>query len=125
MQAKTVIMGEKAKKKIDGRARQERFRNRRRMLKTAAKGTEATPRQLPTTEGLRDEVPEKYGSKQCRCVCCKNNRLLLKPRVVNHWAYKPASELAKNEINRVSMAGDVDYELAIPLNQLTGQGQKG
>ena len=42
---------------------------------------------------------------------CKNNRERqpAQRKVINHGQYKRAGELASNEINRVSLPGDVDY----------------
>ncbi len=50
-----------------------------------------------------------FGEPDCQCTHCKNNRVYTQQLVINHGAWKPASELGKNEINRVTLPGDVDY----------------
>jgi len=40
---------------------------------------------------------------------CQTNRMNGNRHVINHGAWKPANRLQCNELNRVSMPGDVDY----------------
>ena len=52
------------------------------------------------------------GGDGCGCGMCKNNesRPLKERKIINHGPYKPAGDLAENELNRVSVPGDVDYD---------------
>lgn len=47
--------------------------------------------------------------KGCQCNHCQANRQHDSRYILNHDPYKPASELASNELNRVSLPGDADY----------------
>ena len=63
-----------------------------------------------TPEGPKSEVPRNYGLVDCECRhCAVNRRIGIKP-IINHGAYKSGNEFADNEINRVSLPGDVDYQ---------------
>ncbi len=53
--------------------------------------------------------PANYGQPGCQCQHCQSIRINKSKVVLNHGAYKPAKELDKNELNRVSLPGDVDY----------------
>jgi hypothetical protein len=70
-----------------------------------------TPDVTPTVtpEGLRAEVPANYGLPDCTCQHCRQTKANKSCLVLNHGAYKTAEHLAINEINRVSLPGDVDY----------------
>jgi len=59
---------------------------------------------------IADELPANFGQPDCQCMHCQQNRRSKHPRVINHGDYKLANELVANEINRVSLPGDVDYE---------------
>jgi len=100
-----------------------RFRARQKALKAEAAGITAPsitdqPEVMPnvsgceTPEGRVQAVPDKYGSQDCKCLHCKQSKGRHK---INHWARKPADELEKNEVNRVSLPGDVDYKGAADL----------
>ena len=65
-----------------------------------------------TPAGLVQAVPVRYGMADCKCRHCKLDKGKHK---INHWAYKIAHELEKNEINRVVLPGDVDYKGAAAL----------
>ena len=54
-------------------------------------------------------LPANFGLENCECRHCKQNRHNKSKHVLNHGAYKPAGQLAANELNRVSLPGDVDY----------------
>ncbi len=62
-----------------------------------------------TPEGSKSEVPANYGLENCECLHCGVNRNPGRKNIINHGQYKPAHELADNEVNRVSLPGDVDY----------------
>ena len=64
---------------------------------------------ITTPEGEVSEVPENYGEADCQCLHCKQARTNKSRNVLNHGAYKPASKLGPNELNRVSLPGDCDY----------------
>jgi len=55
-------------------------------------------------------LPANFGQPDCQCMHCQQNRRSNHKRVLNHGEYKPAALLGKNEINRVSLPGDVDYQ---------------
>ena len=77
-----------------------------------ANGHEQTDK--PVTEQViefnSEEKPDNYGAPDCTCKHCQANRSSGSKHILNHGAYKPVSELAPNELNRVSLPGDVDYE---------------
>lgn len=60
--------------------------------------------------------PANFGLPDCECKHCQSNRANNANRatenklIINHGAYKTSEQLAKNEVNRVSLPGDVDYE---------------
>jgi hypothetical protein len=63
------------------------------------------------TEGMTSKaLPANYGQPDCQCKHCRQNRANKSKLVINHGDYKKASELADNEVNRVTLPGDVDYE---------------
>jgi hypothetical protein len=55
------------------------------------------------------ELPANFGQPDCECRHCQQNRRSDHKLIINHGAWKPASQLAANEVNRVSLPGDVDY----------------
>ena len=65
---------------------------------------------IVTPEGAKSKVPENYGLENCVCKDCQLNRASGNKRIVNHGKYKDVSQLADNEINRVSLPGDIDYQ---------------
>jgi hypothetical protein len=64
----------------------------------------------PKLHTCRKELPANFGQPDCQCRHCKNNRSSGSHKVINHGPYKPAGQLSKNEVNRVSWPGDVDYK---------------
>ena len=50
------------------------------------------------------------GGSDCGCGMCKNKVVNKSSKIINHGPWKSASELKENEINRVPIPGDVDYE---------------
>ncbi len=70
---------------------------------------DVNPEGYQTPEGIKQAVPKSYGTKQCQCMHCKQTRRRARPRIINHWARKTATELHNNEVNRVCLPGDVDY----------------
>lgn len=69
--------------------------------------TPVPPTMTVTPEGPRAEVPENYGLEDCTCRHCQQTRKT--KTVLNHGPYKGVHELDENEVNRVSLPGDVDY----------------
>ena len=59
-----------------------------------------------TPEGWAENLPPRYGEPDCACLHCQQND---GKKVLNHGSYKRSSDLGENEINRVSLPGDVDY----------------
>jgi hypothetical protein len=67
---------------------------------------------IPATGSTTNpNLPANYGLADCQCRHCCNNRRAGSKHIINHAAYKPAAELLPNELNRVSLPGDVDYAL--------------
>lgn len=62
-----------------------------------------------TPEGIKPQVPANYGQPNCECMHCKANRARGNKYVLNHGAHKTVEELGSNELNRVSVPGDIDY----------------
>jgi len=62
-----------------------------------------------TPEGPRPVVPANYGQPDCQCRYCQTVRAAGGHWRLNHGAYKPADQLATNELNRVALPGDADY----------------
>jgi len=56
---------------------------------------------------LPGQMPVNFGRPDCECRMCRNNRYSGSRFVINHGGYK--AELAVNELNRVSLPGDIDY----------------
>ncbi len=51
-----------------------------------------------------------YGQPNCCCQHCQTNRANNNKHIINHGAYKRSHELGENELNRVALPGDVDFE---------------
>lgn len=55
-------------------------------------------------------LPANYGQPDCECMHCQRNRTDGSNRKVNHGPAKSFHELQEhNEVNRVTLPGDVDY----------------
>lgn len=54
-------------------------------------------------------LPANFGQPDCQCKHCQQNRANGNKHIINHGPYKTADELAPNEVNRMSLPGDVDY----------------
>ena len=65
--------------------------------------------------------PENYGLDNCTCQHCLSNNANGHKHEINHGDYKPVNELARNELNRVCLPGDVDYNgCCLPQVSITG-----
>ena len=109
------------KDKDNAKAAQRRYRDNKRI--TNAKDNvipEPVPSVIPTVEPKIDieftktkfrsgQLPANFGKLDCDCMHCQQNRHQGSKHVINHGTYKPANKLARNELNRVSLSGDVDY----------------
>lgn len=86
-------------------------RCRKAVSRTKLDETDAQVGQVSGLEPSRtsSEMPANYGLEDCDCQMCRANRLTGNKKIVNHGEYKPIAELADNEINRVTLPGDVDY----------------
>lgn len=58
----------------------------------------------------KSDKPANFGQPDCECRHCQQNRRAGDKHIINHGAYKPAEQLKANELNRVSMPGDIDYK---------------
>ena len=56
-----------------------------------------------------DDKPTNFGKPDCECKMCQTNRVNGNKHKINHGEPKSACELAENEVNRVTLPGDVDY----------------
>ena len=59
-----------------------------------------------TPEGWSDILPANYGEEDCACLHCQQNS---GKKILDHGVYKDFSVLGENEMNRISLPGDVDY----------------
>lgn len=53
--------------------------------------------------------PLNFGQPDCKCMTCRANKVNGNKHKVNHGPYKHAGQLARGEVNRVALPGDVDY----------------
>lgn len=54
-------------------------------------------------------LPANFGQTDCQCKHCRAVKVNGSKHTLNHGAYKTVSQLADNELNRVSLPGDIDY----------------
>ena len=93
------------------RARRYRAKHKGVTHRPESNAQSVTPEQgTVTPEGRAQSVPANYGQPDCECYHCRNNRKSGSKLIINHGAYKTAAQLADNEVNRVSLPGDVDYD---------------
>ena len=50
-----------------------------------------------------------YGQAGCQCMHCKQARVNRSTVTLNHGSWKPAVQLAKGKLYRVTLPGDADY----------------
>ncbi len=53
--------------------------------------------------------PLNFGQGDCECKHCQYNRTYGNKFTLNHGKWKNVSGLGRNELNRVSLPGDIDY----------------
>ena len=53
--------------------------------------------------------PMNWGLIDCQCQHCQTARVNNSKNTINHGAWKSYADLADNEVNRVTLPGDVDY----------------
>lgn len=70
---------------------------------------------IPKIQNTPEFTILNYGLPGCMCQHCQNNRATGNKHTLNHGAFKPFSELGYNELNRVSLLGDVDYKGVVQL----------
>ncbi len=63
-----------------------------------------------TVTVLLEDKPANFGQPDCTCMHCQQSKANDSKLVINHGPVKIYDQLAANEINRVSLPGDVDYE---------------
>ena len=88
-------------------------RNKNRNTVTAKTVTDVTipdRNTLPVTDALR---PANYGQPDCECMMCTINSNKKRKLTINHDAHKHAGSLQIDEVNRVAIPGDVDYNGAV------------
>lgn len=104
----------KEQQRAKTRARVKRYRDRAKSVTDVTVTPEDVTLEcngVVTPEGVKPEVPANYGQPNCECRHCAQTKTQRERGqiVLNHGAYKPEHELADNEVNRVSLPGDVDY----------------
>ena len=97
------------------------FQNKDENAKVGTLKTEEDRTLIMTPEGPRLEVPANYGLNNCECWHCAVNKRRGNKHVLNHGTYKDAAQLADNELNRLSLPGDVDYEGAVVCDECRGK----
>ena len=58
----------------------------------------------------RSQLIKNYGQPDCECRHCQQNRTNGNRHVINHGPYKQFHQLRADEVNRVSLPGDQDYD---------------
>ena len=56
------------------------------------------------------KLPANFGQLDCECMHCQQSRANNSKLVLNHGPVKSFEQLADNEVNRVSLPGDIDYK---------------
>ena len=88
----------------------EKQREANRLAKQRQRSKGMTSAGYDTVGMTSKDMPANYGQQGCECKHCQQSRSNKSKLVINHGDYKPANELAANEVNRVSMPGDSDYD---------------
>ena len=103
--------GTKPVKYCSDKCRKAYGREKRRIIAQAYRAEAIATGQVET-DNLQTDKPANYGQPDCQCQHCQNVRASGNPfkRVLNHGEYKTASQLDRNELNRVSLPGDADYD---------------
>ena len=57
---------------------------------------------------LTHGLPDNYGQEDCQCQHCNTNRINGNRHVINH-GFQSTTHRRCNELNRVTLPGDVDY----------------
>jgi len=109
---------DKDKQREADKERQRRYRDK-------AKGVTKGVTSEGVTEGVTQGVTVKditleravgvyaipnYGQPDCQCKHCQQTRNNKSNLILNHGPHKTAGELGPNELNRVSLPGDPDYD---------------
>lgn len=97
-----MVYKDENKRKQAQRERSRRFRNKHKGVTKQGVPSIGTV----TPEGPKAKVPPNYGLDNCLCLHCVQNK---GKRIINHGKRKLAHELGENEVNRVSLPGDIDY----------------
>lgn len=87
-------------------------------VKASRSVTDSVTEVSVTPVSVTKVLPANFGQPDCQCFHCKQNRAsdVTNGRlIINHGDYKSFEKLAKNEVNRVSLPGDVDYQSPLPL----------
>ena len=110
----TVIKGRAGKKTCSTKCRQALARKCDTSVTAKCDNVTVTPSVTVTDTKLPcsdpKEFPANYGQADCQCKHCQASRSHDHRWVINHGPWKSLHELAANEVNRVSLPGDVDYE---------------
>jgi len=110
---KCLVCGTVIKGRADKKTCSDKCKKAHQRLKGTNKGDTAKGDNGPAVAKLPcsdpKEFPANYGQPDCQCKHCQASRSRANGRLINHGPWKSASQLAANEVNRVSLPGDVDY----------------
>ena len=99
----------KEKSKRASFERQRRYKAKQRALLSQGVTTEPSIAEFDKVAELYNK-PLNFGDPDCMCKMCIGNRSKTKPHILNHGALKRCDQLGENELNRVSLPGDVDFQ---------------
>ena len=108
---------DKEKQKKAQRERTRRYR---------AKQKEGVTSKGVTATSIANEVTARlnianYGQPDCACLHCRANERNGGKHTINHGPYIPFAQLGANEVNRVSLPGDVDYTGVVGVGSVVAQ----
>jgi len=99
------VYKDKGKQKEANKAAAQRRRD-----KTKGMTPAVTPKPNVIPNSHTQNVIPNYGQPGCECMHCKHNRANGSRHILNHGPHKPAHLLGQDELNRVSLPGDPDYD---------------
>ena len=82
----------------------------KRTLQTNTANEQVQTNKQAEPEQTRTNIPADFGTADCQCMMCQINRRQGSRHIINHGRHKTADQLGKNELNRVSLPGDADYD---------------
>ena len=95
----------KQKRFCSDRCRKQSLRAAMARLKSDTNSDKIQPGQANSDKPLI----ENFGQPDCQCQMCKTNRVNGNKHIINHGEWQQAGKLRPNELNRVTLPGDLDY----------------